>query len=93
MEVYCRMVQVHLGFPQNIQAHFEAWRAPINFPRGKAMWRASFLALVWIVWKERNARCFEGRSSKEQVLEEKLKFTVASWMKVLPLFKAFHWIS
>lgn len=37
------------------------------------MLNSSFLALVGIIWKGRNARCFEGKCTKIQALEEKLK--------------------
>lgn len=44
------------------------------------------IALIWLIWKEKNARCFEGKCAKVQA-SEKLKITVASWMLVLPDFK------
>lgn len=52
---------------------------PSGSPRGRDMWNSSFVALMWIVWKERNARCFEGESANVH----------ASWMLVLPGFKGF----
>lgn len=35
------------------------------------MWQLSFLALIWVVWKERNKRCFEGVSSNVAEIVEK----------------------
>lgn len=40
-----------------------------------------------VLWKERNARCFEGVSSSIDSLCEKIKFFVASWVSILPPFQ------
>lgn len=49
--------------------------------------RVTFLAALWTIWKERNARCFEGKESSVEELVKKLKQAVASWMLILPHFK------
>lgn len=41
------------------------------------LWDSSFITLLWIIWKERNTRCFVGKGSNLQALAEKLKFIVA----------------
>lgn len=46
--------------------------------RRKTMWRFSFLAVIWALWKERNLRCFEGKSSSVEALVDKCRFIVAS---------------
>lgn len=53
------------------------------------MWEVSFLAQVWSIWiwKERNRRCFEGLSSNDNRLGEKMKHLVATWASCLPHFK------
>ena len=62
------------------------------------MWRLSFLAVIWTIWKERNSRCFEGIAVSESRLVEKTKLLVALWVFILPSFKGysldqivFHW--
>ena len=36
---------------------FEAWICLPLAPKGKEMWKLSFFVVIWIIWKERNARC------------------------------------
>eukprot|EP00268_Persea_americana_P041537 TRINITY_DN4143_c1_g1_i4.p1 TRINITY_DN4143_c1_g1~~TRINITY_DN4143_c1_g1_i4.p1 ORF type:complete len:133 (-),score=13.21 TRINITY_DN4143_c1_g1_i4:185-583(-) len=68
---------------------FEAWRSCIGNPKGKELWKLSFLSVIWHIWKERNARCFEGTKSQEEILCDKIKFSVAQRVKINPMFKDF----
>ena len=43
--------------PNSLSDLFEAWICPPLTSRVKEMWKVSFLAVIWIIWKERNARC------------------------------------
>ena len=85
-------------FLQSLQDLFQAWKAPSGGPRGKELWKLSFLAVLWTIWKERNSRCFEGASNSQRCLVERTKFLVALWVSTSPLFKDFsidqikhHW--
>ena len=51
------------------------------------MWNLSFFAKIWTIWKERNLRCFEGKSSAVDKLPDKVKHLVATWVSPLPTFK------
>ena len=58
---------------------FEYWKLGVGSKGGKTMSKFSFLAVIWTIWKERNRRCFEGLSSNESQMGEKIKHLVATW--------------
>lgn len=72
--------------PRSILDLYKAWWVPLKSIRGKVMWRASFVAVMWIIWKERNARCFENSALAVDALVDNLKFSMASWMVANPHF-------
>lgn len=73
--------------PRHIGELFEAWKLQIGATRGRTMWRLSFLATVWAIWKGRNRRCFEGRSSTTVDVVDKARLNVAVWVSILPTFR------
>ena len=86
------------ALPNSLLELFQAWKAPIGDSRGKVMWRLSFLAVIWTIWKERNLRCFKGIASSESNVVEKLKFFVALWVSINASFRGYslqqtmyHW--
>lgn len=66
--------------PFSLLQFFEEWCTPIKKPRWVEMWKVSFLGVLWVVQKEKNRRCFEGKSRCPGELAESLKFMVASWL-------------
>ena len=75
--------------PNSLPVLFEAWSNPSMVPRGREMWKLSFLAVLWIFWKERNAGCFEGIVSSVNLVSDKIKLSVAFWLSTNPLFHGF----
>ena len=73
--------------PKLLQHLFEAWKSPTGSLRGKELCKLLFLLAIWHIWKERNARCFEETNSFEEILSDKIKFSVAQWVKINTLFK------
>ena len=71
---------------RSIRGLFEAWLLEVGSNRGRILWRTAFPALLWIIWKERNSRCFEDSSTSAEDLAYKLKFTIASLVSILPQF-------
>lgn len=65
------------------------WWWPTRNPRGKDMWRAAFLAMIWTIRKERNGRCFNGIIADADSMAEFLKYTLASWMQSIPHFRGY----
>lgn len=47
------------------------------------------MAVIWSLWRERNASFFHGTTSHLQVLVERAKFFVASWVGDVPQFRDF----
>ena len=74
-------------FPKNIQDLFMAWKSPQRSHQGKEMWNLSFLAVIWHIWRERNARCFEGAATNGEPIGGKIKFYVAQWVLINPMFR------
>lgn len=45
--------------PNTVLELFLAWRFGIGSKIRRIMWRWSFMAVIWSLWKERNTRCFD----------------------------------
>ena len=50
-----------------------------NTNRGKVLWKLACLALVWVVWWERNARIFENRVRSSKGLWDMIFFIASFW--------------
>ena len=59
-----------------------------NFARGKTLWKAS-LTLVWIVWRERNARIFEDACKMPEIMWDLIHFCAFFWAYCVDVFKIF----
>lgn len=66
----------------------EAWDFAMGSSRRCILLRASSLATSWIIWKERNDRCFEGLSIIDS-LEEKINFHNRLGVSTLSAFRSF----
>lgn len=51
------------------------------------MWRLLFLAVIWAIWKERNRRSFDGKCAPADVVVDRAKAFVASWVSILSAFR------
>lgn len=68
---------------------YQAWSIGVGSARGKIMWKSSFMAVKFTLWKERNSRCFNRVSSSKEAIAFKVEFLVASWVSVLPIFRGY----
>ena len=75
------------AFPRSIQDPFKSWKSPISHPRGKEMWNVAFLAVIWTLWKERKARCFEGVEKRCEFMCEKIKLCAQVGCRLIPYSK------
>ena len=60
-----------------------------NSNRGKTLWRIACLSLLWIVWKERNARIFEDTWRMLELIWDSLQFYVSFWAYCTDIFKLY----
>lgn len=68
---------------------FATCRLAVGSARGRVMWQVSFLAIIWLLWKEKTLTCFEGQgSSSSTALLRKVRLIVASRVSI-PSFKIF----
>lgn len=51
---------------------------------------ASFFAIIWTIWKERNWRCFEGKSLNLESIIDSSCVVVTSWVSILSEFWGLH---
>ena len=76
----------NLVFPWSISASYEVGKFSVGSSKGRSLRRISFMAILWVLWKERNSRCFEGQSTVTEMLINRVKFCVACWALTGPHF-------
>ena len=52
-----------------------------------ALWQAANIALIRIVWRERNARIFEDKSRNSEFLWDSIVFLASLWAYCSKVFK------
>jgi hypothetical protein len=80
------MFGVHWVMPYRVIDLFACWPRRLGSLPRSVLWRAAPHCLMWCIWKERNARLFEG--SEKSVIELKLQFmrSLAEWMAAFGSF-------
>jgi len=89
-QLVCNWLRVHSTDPSNIVDHF----LQFGTSSGHAKSRCSFMFLIWfasswVIWKERNARFFQGTENSPSQLLESIKLLSFSWYKAN--FVVFHY--
>ena len=67
--------------PSSIYDAFHAWFHPCQMPFFKKVWCAIFFIILWTLWKERNARCFDNKSSSISQLQNLVLLRLSWWIK------------
>ncbi|RVW23293.1 putative ribonuclease H protein [Vitis vinifera] len=55
--------------------------------RGIVLWQNACIALIWVVWRERNARIFEDKVRNSENLWDSIHFLVSLWAYCSAVFK------
>ena len=55
--------------------------------RGIVLWQAACIALIWVVWRERNARIFEDKARNPESLWDSIFFLAFLWAFCSKVFK------
>ena len=86
--VFC-LFGIHWVMPHKVIEVFESWQGTFGRHRNIGLWRLVPHCLVWCIWSERNARCFEG--CERSLLEIKSFFcdTLLVWSVALSHFTCF----
>ncbi|KAJ9689257.1 hypothetical protein PVL29_014768 [Vitis rotundifolia] len=58
-----------------------------NSKRGIVMWQNASIALIWVVWRERNARIFEDKVRNSENLWDSIHFLASLWAFCSAVFK------
>ena len=55
--------------------------------RGIVLWQTACIALIWVVWQERNARIFEDKVRNSENLWDFIHFLASLWAFCSMVFK------
>ena len=58
-----------------------------TFKRGIVLWQSACIALIWVVWWERNARIFEDKARNSENLWDSIHFLASLWAYCSMVFK------
>ena len=55
--------------------------------RGIVLWQTACIALIWVVWQQRNARIFEDKVRNSENLWDSIHFLASFWAFCSMVFK------
>jgi hypothetical protein len=65
--------------PYSVKEFFACWW-PGGCARSAVVWKMAPLCLMWCIWRERNARCFEDSARSLEDLKHYFLFTLYTWI-------------
>ncbi|XP_077232171.1 uncharacterized protein LOC143867003 [Tasmannia lanceolata] len=74
-------------FPSTLTELVVGWEVAPWKKKGMVLWNVSLLAVLWVLWKERNSWVFESIAKSPYFLFIKAMALVISLVKTLPLFR------
>ena len=77
-------------FPQSVSLMMVS---KVGGRKGRSyLWRTAVLAIMWVIWLERNNRIFEGIEASVEDLWEKVRFWTAIWVYKTKSFEQFSFL-
>ena len=94
--VFC-LFGIQWVMPHNVLELFEAWQGKFAWHRHIDVWRLVSHYLIWCIWRERNARNFEGCECSLLEIKSFFLHTLFEWSVVffsffLFFFSYFSWL-
>lgn len=74
LPLYCRILSSYKCILNQLS---KASKMGVGSKRSRIIWKVSFLASIWMILKEKNVWCFEGKSFNGQILEDKNKLGIS----------------
>ncbi|KAG5621560.1 hypothetical protein H5410_006778, partial [Solanum commersonii] len=71
--------------PQNTKEAFENWRTWKVDRAIRKIWRMIPASIFWVLWTERNRRCFDGASTPNQSIKVRCLMFLSNWHNLLPV--------
>lgn len=68
-------------WPSSLIKAFEQWHFPSSNKFFRKVWNATFLIIVWSLWKERNARVFTGKCTSQRETRNLIIMRLCWWLK------------
>lgn len=84
--VICPFLFTGVAMPNYLQYLLRAWYWIEINQRKKYFIGSSFVAIMWLLWKEKNTRCSYSRAVSEAALCSKVRRVAALWDVELPCF-------
>ena len=68
-----------MGMPERVLDMLAFWRGQGGNLSIMDVWRQALLCLMWTIWRERNARCFEDHKKSQDKLKNILVKSLFNW--------------
>ncbi|XP_056687825.1 uncharacterized protein [Spinacia oleracea] len=66
--------------PSSTYEAFKQWSGPTHGKFLNKIWTAIFFIIIWTIWRERNSRCFENKSSSIAQLQTLILLRLSWWI-------------
>jgi hypothetical protein len=67
--------------PERVIELLNCWQGQVGSHSVLAVWRIAPLCLMWTIWRERNARCFEDCKKSKEELKNILVKSLFNWTR------------